>query len=137
MNVNWRWHARFRGVLPLSPHALSDDGALLVVRPNELEVRRYQILQVSGQGAARAVNSVSVETVRQMYLTAEAPMLIGATDDNLYLFRDGRKSRFLPDRRVTYLSLALAREGGFFAAGFTDMMFAGQTLALVDAAGKL
>jgi tetratricopeptide (TPR) repeat protein len=110
---------------------------MLAVRPDELEARRYQVLRVDGSGAARAETSLTVETVRQMQLTVEAPMLIGVTDDDLYLFREGRKSRFLSDRRVTYLSVALARQGGSFAAGFTDLMLAGQTLALADCSGKV
>jgi tetratricopeptide (TPR) repeat protein len=156
VNVDWRWHTRFRGLLPLSPHALGDSERLLIARPDELEGRKYQILQVetgsegsadSGEPSRRVsaassctpalAATITVETVRQLCLTADAPVLIGVTDDDLYLFRDGRKSRFLPERRVTYLSVALARGGGFFAAAFTDMMFAGQTLALADAGGKV
>src|SRR5947209_8468158 len=50
VNVNWRWHARFRGLLPLSPHALADDGRLFVVRLDELEARTYQILRIEPGG---------------------------------------------------------------------------------------
>jgi tetratricopeptide (TPR) repeat protein len=137
VNVNWRWHSRFRGLLPLSPHALADDGTLLLVRPDELEARTYEVLQAGADGAVRELESLTVETVRRMALTAAAALRIGVTDDDLYLFREGRKSRFLPQRRVSYLDVALARNGGFFAAAFTDMMFAGQTLCLADETGKL
>ncbi len=137
MNVNWRWHTRFRGLLPLSPHALADDGRLLFARPDELEARRYQVLTAAAGGAVTETESVTVETVRHLALTAAAPTRIGVTDDDLYLFLAGRKSRFLPQRRVSYLSVALARDGGAFAAAFTDMMFAGQTLCLADNTGKV
>jgi outer membrane protein assembly factor BamB len=136
MNVNWRWHARFRGLLPLSPHALADDGTLFLVRPDELEARTYEVLHAGADGAVKEQESLTVETVRRMALTAEAPLRIGVTDDDLYLFREGRKSRFLPQRRVSYLDVALARGGAFFAAAFTDMMFSGQTLCLADETGK-
>jgi hypothetical protein len=136
MNVNWRWHARFRGVLALSPHAQSDEGSLFFVRPDELAARTYEVLRVAA-GRVAEEESLTVETVRQLALSAEAPLRIGVTDDDLYLFSGGRKSRFLPQRRVSYLSLSLARGGGFFAAAFTDMLFAGQTLCLADEAGKV
>jgi tetratricopeptide (TPR) repeat protein len=137
LNVNWRWHGRFRGVLPLSPHALAEDGRLLFARPDELEARTYQVLQLEAGGAVTEQESLTVETVRQLALTVEAPTRLGVTDNDLYLFRDGRKSRFLPQRRVSYLSLALARGGETFAAAFTDMLFAGQTLCLADSGGKV
>src|SRR5205085_11534048 len=133
----WRWRCRLRGLLPLAPEALGDDGRLVLVRPDELEARKYQILQADSTGRISGTGSAIVETVRQMCVTADAPMMIGVTDDDLYLFREGRKSRFLPERRVAYLSVALARTGRFFAAGLTDMMVAGQTLALADADGKV
>lgn len=137
MDVNWRWHCRLRGLLPLSPGAAADDGRVVLARPDDLEVRKYQILEADARGATKSIGSVSVETVRQVGVTADAPTMIGVTDDDLYLFREGRKNRFLPERRVSYLSVALARSGAFLAAAFTDMMFAGQTLALADATGKV
>ena len=136
MNVNWRWHTRLRGLLPLSPHALAEDGTLLLVRPDELEARTYQVLQAE-PGGVKEQESLTVETVRRMVLSADLPVRIGITDDDLYLFREGRKSRFLPQRRVTYLDLALARHGRIFLTAFTDMMLAGQTLCLADDGGKL
>src|SRR5881398_1108053 len=137
MDVDWRWHSRLRGLLPVSPDALADDSRVVLVRPDDLEGRKYQILQSDPNGGTSSLGSVTVETVRQMRVTADAPTMIAVTDNDLYLFREGRKSRFLPERRVSYLSVALARSGGLFAAAFTDMLFAGQTLCLGDAAGKV
>lgn len=137
MDVNWRWHGRFQGLLPLSPHALADDGRMIFARPDELEARKYLVLEVDGAAGVREAGSLTVEVVRQMQLTADSPVRIGVTDDDLYLFCEGRKTRFLPERRVAYLSVALARGGRFFAAAFTDMLFAGQTLALADTSGRV
>src|SRR5439155_989936 len=111
MDVNWRWHTRLRGLLPLTPEALADDGRLVLVRPDELEVRKYQVLQADKGGTVSSAGSVTVETVRQMCVTADASVMVGVTDDDVYLFREGRKGRFLPERRVSYLSVALARSG--------------------------
>ena len=110
MDVNWRWHSRYRGLLPLSPHAVADDGGLLFARPDELHTRQYQVFEVR-DGIVTEHETLVVETVRQLPLTPHAPIRIGVTDDNLYLFREGRKSRFMAERRVSYLSVALAREG--------------------------
>src|SRR4051794_2714544 len=106
MNVNWRWHARYRGLLPLSPHALADDGRLLFARPDELHSRQYQLL-VTQNGNTVEQGILTVETVRHLALTTDAEVRLGVTDDDLYLFREGRKSRFLPERRVSYLSVSL------------------------------
>src|SRR5713101_5767557 len=79
MDVNWRWHMRLRGLLPLSPDALADDGRLVLVRPDELEGRKYQILQADKSGATVSAGSVTVETVHQMCVTVDAPVMIGVT----------------------------------------------------------
>ena len=79
MDVNWRWRCRLRGLLPLSPEALADDGRLVLVRPDELEARKYQILQADSTGRISGTESATVETVRQMAVTVDAPMMIGVT----------------------------------------------------------
>jgi tetratricopeptide (TPR) repeat protein len=137
MDVNLLWQKRFRGLLPLAAGALADDGSLTFIRPDELEARTYQIVVADTGGRLEIRGTISVETVAKMALVPEGASLIGATDDDLYLFREGRKTRLMPGRRLTYDDLALARDGLRFAVAFADMMFAAHTVALCDMSGKI
>lgn len=134
--VNLLWQRKLRGLLPVSGCALNDDGGLIAVRPDEIEPRTYQILRIEPNGEPRELAAVSVETVRRFAVTPDASLLIGMTEDDLYLFRQARKARFMPDRRVSYLDVAVA-PGGAFAFAFTDMMAAAHTLAYADGSGRL
>ncbi|MBI3911426.1 MAG: tetratricopeptide repeat protein [Armatimonadetes bacterium] len=134
--VNLLWQRRYRGVLPLATGSLSNEGQLIAVRPDALEARTYQVLAISADGEARELAAVSVETVRRFCVTADASVLLGLTEDDLYIFRQGRKTRFAPERRVTYADADLSPSGAF-ACAFSDMMFASHTLALVDPNGRL
>lgn len=128
---------RFRGLLPLSPHAASDDGSVTFVRPDELEARAYQVARAQGDGRVTVLSSFSVEKVRALAMAADGVTLLGATDDDAYLFRDGRKSRLMPGRRLSYSAVALDAGGARFAVAFADMMFSTHTIALGDTGGKI
>lgn len=135
--VNLLWQKRYRGVLPFVANSVTDEGHALVVRPDELEARTYQILLLSPSGQPREISAISVETVRKFEVVPDGSVLLGVTVDDIYLFRDGRKSRFMPDRRVGFSDVALARQGTLFTCAFSDMMFASHTVALGDVSGRL
>src|SRR6185369_11785324 len=88
-------------------------------------------------GQARELGAVSVETVSKFEVAPGGQSMLGVTDDDIYLFREGRKSRFMADRRVSYSDVALARQGGIFGCAFSDMMFASHTVALAEIGGRL
>jgi tetratricopeptide (TPR) repeat protein len=131
------WQKRFRGLLPLSPRALADDGTLTFVHPDELETRTYQIVQGNTEGRVRGQGTISVEKLTRTALALGGASLVGATDDDLYLFRDGRKTRLMAGRRVTCTDVALSGDGTRFAVGFADMLFSTHTLALGDVSGRI
>jgi tetratricopeptide (TPR) repeat protein len=135
--VNLLWQRRYRGLLPFVANSLADDGQALLIRPDELEARTYQILSLGPDGQARELGAVSVETVSKFEVAPGGQFMLGVTDDDIYLFREGRKSRFLADRRVSYSDVALARQGGLFGCAFSDMMFASHTAALAEMGGRL
>jgi tetratricopeptide (TPR) repeat protein len=137
MDVNLLWQKRFRGLLPLADAALADDGSLTFIRPDELEARTYQTVVADAGGHLEIRGTVSVETVAKMALVPGGASMIGVTDDDLYLFREGRKSRLMPGRRLTFDDVALARDGLRFVVAFADMMFAAHTVALCDMSGKV
>src|SRR5262249_13546938 len=135
--ANLLWQRRCRGLLPFVANSLSDDGRALVIRPDELEARTYQVIDVSPDGQGKEVGALSVETVHKFEVVPSGEVLLGVTDDDISLFREGRKSRFLADRRVGYSDAALARDGRLFACAFSDMMFASHSVALGDVGGRL
>src|SRR5207245_4351128 len=115
-DVNLLWTRRFRGLLPLSANALDDEGKLTFVRPDELEARTYQVATAEPDGKPHVCATLSVETVHKMEVARGGEVLIGATDDDLYLFREERKSRFMADRRVSSEDVALCGAGRVFDA---------------------
>jgi tetratricopeptide (TPR) repeat protein len=136
LDVNLVWSRRFRGLLPLAVNAIDTTGRLTLVRPDELEARVYQVMSVSLDKPPEVRSSLSVETIYKMEVASAGATLIGVTDDDLYLFHEDRKTRFLPGRRVAYNDMALARDGQFFAVAFSDIMFASHTAALCEMTGR-
>lgn len=136
-NVNLVWLRKARGVAPLSRYALGDDGALVVSVPDELEVRTFHIARFDAGGRSQIVETYNVETLRRTEIAAGGASYLGTTDDDLYLFRETRKSRFLPDRRASYTDVALSETGQRFAAAFCDLLISGHTVALGDIGGRL
>src|SRR5438270_871284 len=136
VDVNLLWTRRFRGLLPLSANAIEGEGRLTFVRPDELEARTYQVTTAEPDGKLHVRGTLSVETVHKMELARGGEVLIGVTDDDIYLFREERKSRFMADRRVSYADVALSREGRIFATAFSDALFASHSVALCEMSGK-
>jgi tetratricopeptide (TPR) repeat protein len=137
VNVNLVWSRRFRGLVPLASNANDATGTLTFVRPDELEARSYQVVAVGTDERPEVRTTLSVETVYKMEVASAGAALIGVTDDDLYLFHEERKTRFLPGRRVAYNDVALARDGRFFAVAFSDIMFASHAVALCEMTGRV
>jgi tetratricopeptide (TPR) repeat protein len=136
-NVNLLWLRKARGVAPLSRYAVADDGTVTVSVPDELEVRTFHVARFDPNGRSQIAETYSVETLRRTEIATSALCYVGTTDDDLYLFREARKSRFLPDRRASYTDIALAPSGQRFCAAFCDLLVSGHALALGDISGRL
>lgn len=136
-NVNLLFLRRARGVAPLSRYALSADGSLLAAVPDEMEARTTHLVRFSAAGRSQIETTYSVETLQKTEVSAETSRFLGITDDDLYLFVDGRKTRFLPDRRVAYIDVSLAEDGVRFACAFSDLLQSGSSIGLGDTAGRL
>ena len=135
-NVNMRFTRRARGVAALSRYALSDDGGVLVSAPDEIEARTAHLVRFRADGKSEVRETYSVETLRRLEIASDGAAYIGITDDDLYLFREGRKSRFLSDRRVAYADMGLDAEGKRLVAAFSDVMASGYSLALGEIGGR-
>jgi tetratricopeptide (TPR) repeat protein len=134
-NVDLRFQRKTRGASPLSRFAADDDGAVTLAVSDAIEVRTLHLARYDSAGTARIAETYGVETLRKTEVCATGGG-IGITDDDLYLFRDSRKSRFLPDRRASYGDIALAANGQRFVAAFTDMLASGHAVAWGDIAGR-
>lgn len=136
-NVDLLWQRKARGVSPLGRYALTDDGLLVASVPDELEPRTRHIARFDTSGRSQIVETYTVETLRKTEIGMSGTVFAGITDDDLYLFQSGRKSRFLPDRRASYTDLALGGEGQRFGAALCDMLLSGNAIALGDISGRV
>ena len=125
-----------RGTYAIHPNAISDDGMLTVAVPDEYEVRVLHFTRHDSADRPTVVNSVSVETLRQLQLSPDGSVAIGITDDDFYIFNNGRKTRFLTDRRLAYHSVALAG-GNRFAYVASDILMHGYAVGLGDSSNRL
>ena len=125
-----------RGTYAIHPNAISDDGMLTVAVPDDYEVRVLHFTRHDSADRPTVVNTVSVETLRQLQLSPDGSVAIGITDDDFYIFNNGRKTRFLTDRRLAYHSVALAG-GNRFAYVASDILMHGYAVGLGDTSNRL
>lgn len=136
-NVDLLFQRKARGIAPLSRFAVQDDGCLLAAVPDEMEARTFHIARYDARGRSQIIETYSVETLRKTEIAASGASFVGVTEDDVYLFRDGRKSRFLEARRASYTDVVLAKDGTRFVAAFSDLLARGHALAFGDTAGRL
>ncbi len=136
-NVNLLYLRKVRGNTPLSRYAVDNAGSLVVWVPDEMEVRTFHIVRYDTYGRSRITETCNVETLRKLEIAQTGSNCTGVTDDDLYLFKDGRKVRFLPDQRTSYIDIALMENGQRFVCAFSDLLGAGHALAYGDAGGRL
>lgn len=135
-NVNLLFYRRARGVAALSRFGAGPGGTLVVAVPDEMEARTVHVAGFDAQGRTHIRETYSVETLRRTEV-AQAGGHVGITDDDLYLFRDGRKTRLLSDRRASFCDIALAEDGQRFVTAFSDLIASGYALAFGDTSGRL
>ncbi|MBC7809244.1 MAG: PQQ-binding-like beta-propeller repeat protein [Akkermansiaceae bacterium] len=135
-NVDLAYTRKARGTAPLSRFAVQDDGATFASVPDEMEVRSSHLVRFSPTGKPATLQTYSVETLRKVEIATTGETFIGSTDDDLYVFKDSKKSRFLSDRRADYTDIALSESGSRFGTVFCDMLAAHHTVALGDQTGR-
>jgi tetratricopeptide (TPR) repeat protein len=136
-SVNLMWQKRMRGLMPISPRCVTDDGTAILIRPDEFESRTYQVLAVRPDGGAQELSAIAVETISKFVALPDGKLMLGMTNDDVYIFRDGRKTRFMPDQHVAYADVDLAPDSGWFICGFADSLYASHALALGDPNGRV
>jgi hypothetical protein len=125
-----------RGTYAIHPNAINDAGVLTVAVPDDYEVRVLHFTRHDSADRPTIVETVSVETLRQLQLSPDGTVAIGITDDDFYIFNNGRKTRFLTDRRLTYHSVALAGNSRF-AYVASDLLMHGYAVGIGDTSNRL
>ena len=119
--VNLIWERRARGGYPASPYALANDGTLLRAIPRPLESRAYDLVRVAPDESATQGGFFSAETLLKLEVAQDAEIALGMTSDDIYLFRDGGKTRFLGERQQNYLDASLDASGQTLAVSYCDV----------------
>lgn len=135
-SVNICWEKRFRGSYPASRFSLSDSGSLAIAVPRPLESRTYDITKIALDGSVEVGGSFSVETLVRLEVISSGATAIGMTADDLYLFTEGMKNKFLAERRLSYIDAMVNESGGRVAAGFSDLNGTSFALAYGELTGK-
>ena len=125
-----------RGTYAIHQNAISDDGVITVAVPDDYEVRVLHFTRHDSADRPSVVDTVSVETLRQLQLSPNGLVAIGITDDDFYIFTNGRKTRFLTDRRLAYHSVALSGNSRF-AYVASDILMHGYAVGIGDTSNRL
>jgi tetratricopeptide (TPR) repeat protein len=136
-SVNLLWQKKHRGLMAVGAHEVADSGHVVLICPDPVEPRTYQVLAVDPTGSEAELCAISVETVREFDGGPDGRLLLGMTDDDIYLVREGRKIRFAGDRRMLYSDVSFSPEAGLFICGWTDALLDVYGVALGDANGRL
>jgi tetratricopeptide (TPR) repeat protein len=135
--LNLLWERRLRGVYPVSCYALGDDGTLMVAVPRPLEPRAYDLTRLALDGGSEIAAGFAVETLLKLEVSSRSSNCIGMTADDLYQFHAGDKHRFLGERQLFYIDVALNAEGQQIATVFSDRGGASFVLAYGDIEGRV
>ena len=119
--VNLLWERKARGSYPASPYALEDEGTLARALPRPLEPRACDLARVAPNGTVENRGFFSAETLMKLDIAGDGTAALGMTSDDIYLFRDGGKTRFLGEHQYNYLDAALDRGGQTFAVSYCDI----------------
>ncbi len=119
--VNLLWERKARGAYPASPHSLANDGTVLRALPRPLESRAYDLSRVAPNESVQTGGYFSAETLMKLDIAGDADTALGMTADDIYLFRNGGKTRFMGDQQYNYLDAALDAGGRTLAVSYCDV----------------
>lgn len=135
--VNLIWEKKIRQTYPVARYALRDDGTLALAVPRPLEARSYDRTLLAPDGEIQVEGGFAVETLLKLEMTPHAPSCLGMTSDDIYLFHDGAKSRFMNDRRLLVVDTALSETGQHIFTAFSDISSASYALAYGEISGHV
>ena len=127
--VNLLWEKRIRQTYSVAPYGVRDDGAVMLAVPRPLKARAYDRALLLPDGAAETRGGFSVETLLKLELSWQADNGMGMTSDDIYLFREGGKERFMGERHQLYVDAVLSEAGQHIFTAFSDMSGTSYALA--------
>lgn len=126
----------FRGHLPVADLALSDSGEVMIAIPDEYRARVYHVISIAPECEPKEIGFFSMEKPSKTASSADGRFLVAATDDKIYTFVDGIKSRLFADRRNAYTDISVCSSGEYFVVSGADMMASDHTVTLARTSGS-
>ena len=128
--ANLIFERKIKGHLPVTRLAVSDMGRVMVVVPDDHQPRLHHLICFSATEKWQSIGSFSAEKLQQIDFSGDAHTFVATTDDRVYVFRDGAKKRFFPERRDNYTALSVCASGECFVVGSADMILSSFSVTL-------
>ena len=135
--VNLLWEKRIRQTYPVARYALRDDGALALAVPRPLEARSYDRTLLALDGSVQVEGGFGVETLIKLEVSAASANCVGMTSDDLYLFHNATKGRFMGEQHLLYVDAAMSETGQNLFAAFSDLAGSSYALAYGEIGGRV
>ena len=126
---------RIKGHMPVTRLAVSNSGAVMVTVPDQYQPRLYHLVRLSVSGEWQDLGPFSVESIRDIDFSEDGQLFTAITDDDLYAFDDGQKTRLFPERRENYLAISISSNGELFAFASSDMIISSNSVTLAGTSG--
>ena len=135
--LNLIWERKLRGAYPPSSRSLDNNGSLLLALPRPLEFRTFDLTSISLDGTSEIHSSFSVETLMKVQASLHSDTALGMTADDIYLFKNREKSRFLGEKRILFVDAAIDAEGKLIGVIYSDISGVNYTLSCGLSSGEL
>lgn len=126
---------RIKGHMPVTRLAVSSSGTITIAVPDQHQPRLYHLVRLSVSGEWKDLGPFSVEIVRGADSSENGRFFAAITDDNLYVFNDGEKTRLFPERRENYLAISISSTGELLAVASSDMLLSSNSVTLARTSG--
>lgn len=131
-SANLVFERRIKGHLPVTRLAVSGSGEVMIAVPDEIRPRLYHLIRITAAGEWSEISAFSVEKLQYVDFSEDGRTFAAITDDDVYVFREGAKTRFFTDRRETYSAVSVSASGEFFVVGLADMILSSYSVTLAS-----
>ena len=126
---------RIKGHMPVTRLAVTNSGTVMLAVPDQYQPRLHHLIRFSVSGDWKDLGKFSVETVRGIDFSEDGRFFAAITDDDLYAFDEGEKTRLFPERRENYLAISISSAGELFAVASSDMILSSNSVTLAKTSG--
>lgn len=135
--LNLLWEEKIRGTYAVTAAALDNEGVLTRGIPRPNEVRNYDLTRVAPDGTRERGASFTTQTLLELEVVASADSFLGLTANEIYLFHQSKKTRFLSERHIIFVDSSLCRNAWQLAVGYSDMAGSSFEVVLGDMSGHV